>query len=116
MSIAKLVNGRVFPAPADQSLLDAAQAAGVVLPYGCRTGRCSTCKARVISGRTQATVDEVGLSPSEVLDGWILTCVRTALTDVELDADQLGGVGGAHTYVPVLSRTDQTWLGAQGHV
>jgi hypothetical protein len=41
-----------------------------------------------------------------------LTCVRTALTDVELDAERLGGVDGAHAYVPVLSRTDQTWLGA----
>jgi CDP-4-dehydro-6-deoxyglucose reductase len=75
------------------SLLDAASSAGVVLPYSCRSGRCSACKALVQSGETRSITDEIGLSAEEIRGGWILTCVRTAETDVELEIEDLGDVG-----------------------
>jgi len=87
-----LKNGRDFTANPGITLLDAASSAGISLPYSCRTGRCRTCKARVHSGQTRSVADETGLSPKEAEEGWILTCVRTAQTDVELEAEDLGTV------------------------
>ena len=37
--------------PAAGSLLDAASAAGVALPSGCRVGQCESCAVRVVEGR-----------------------------------------------------------------
>jgi CDP-4-dehydro-6-deoxyglucose reductase len=85
-------HGKRFPATADEPILDAAQRAGIALEYSCRTGRCSTCKGRVRFGTTIALHDELGLSPDERGNGWILTCVRAAASNVELDIQDLGGV------------------------
>lgn len=87
-----LKNGREFTANPGVTLLDAASSAGIALPYSCRTGRCSTCKALVKRGQTSPLTDETGLSPEEIEAGWILTCVRTAETDVELDIADLGSI------------------------
>jgi CDP-4-dehydro-6-deoxyglucose reductase len=92
VAIAKLTDGREFDAAEGTSLLDAALAAGIVLPYSCRTGRCSTCKAKVRSGSTRAIIGESGLTPGESDEGWILTCARTAASDVVLEAEDLAGV------------------------
>ncbi|NLZ09824.1 MAG: 2Fe-2S iron-sulfur cluster binding domain-containing protein, partial [Alcaligenaceae bacterium] len=32
------------------TVLDAAMAADIILPYSCRTGACSSCKGKVLSG------------------------------------------------------------------
>lgn len=92
MAIIHLTNGREFAAENGVSLLDASSSAGIALPYSCRTGRCSTCKALVQRGQTRKLTDETGLSPEEIEAGWILTCVRTAETDVALDIEDLGAV------------------------
>ena len=85
-----LTSGKSFSSESNETLLDAAARANVVLPYSCRTGRCSTCKSKVVDGVTTATKPELGLTAGEKADGWILSCVRTATTDVRLDADDLG--------------------------
>lgn len=87
-----LTNGREFTAESRVPLLDAASSAGVVLPYSCRTGRCSTCKAQVLRGQTRPLSDEIGLGSVDIEAGWILTCVRAAETDVSLDIEDLGAV------------------------
>lgn len=92
MTIIHLTDGREFVAQSGVTLLDAASSAGIVLPYSCRTGRCSTCKAFVRRGQTRSLTDETGLSPEEIERGWILTCVRVAETDVELDIEDLVGI------------------------
>lgn len=91
MVIVRTTNGKFFES-SGQSLLSAATLAGVSFPYSCKTGRCSTCKCRVISGNTQALHPELGLTETEIQSGWILSCVRTALTDVLLEVDDLGGI------------------------
>jgi CDP-4-dehydro-6-deoxyglucose reductase len=92
MAIIHLTSGRKFAVESGASLLDAACSAGIALPYSCRTGRCSTCKAFVQHGRTRPLTDETGLSSEEIEAGWILTCVRTAETDVELEIEDLTGI------------------------
>lgn len=88
----KLTKGRAFEAKSDESLLDAAARSGVNLSYSCRTGRCSSCKCKLLSGETSLIREEIGLNPDEKAEGWILSCARSAVTDISLEADDLGGV------------------------
>jgi CDP-4-dehydro-6-deoxyglucose reductase len=82
--------GKAFSQSAGQMLLDAAAKLGIGLPYSCKTGRCSTCKCKVLSGQSFATVDELGLTLEEKAQGFILSCVRSALTDMLIEVEDLG--------------------------
>ena len=63
-----------------QAVLDAAQAAGLDVPFACKGGVCCTCKARLIEG--EVTMDVVyGLEPDEIEAGYILTCQSHPKTD-----------------------------------
>jgi ferredoxin len=78
--------GLAFDAEPSQTLLHAAEAAGVSLPSSCRNGTCRTCICRLLSGRVRHMVEWPGLSAEEKIEGWILPCVAQALEDVVLDA------------------------------
>lgn len=63
-----------FNLPSDGStLLDAAMRAGADLPFSCKGGVCSTCKARILEGKVEMDVN-YGLEPDEVEMGYVLTC------------------------------------------
>jgi CDP-4-dehydro-6-deoxyglucose reductase, E3 len=84
--------GKRFSAHEGESILDAALRHGVALEYSCQTGRCSTCKAQLRAGLTTALHEESGLSPTERTEGWILTCVRSATSEVVIEVEDLGEV------------------------
>lgn len=92
MPVITLPSGQQYSAEPDESLLAAALRQEVVLPYSCRSGRCSSCKGRVAAGTTVALHDELGLGAAERDSGWILTCVRAATTDVTLQIEDLTGL------------------------
>ena len=73
-----------------QNLWSAAANSGFTIPYSCRNGRCSSCKCKVISGESEALQPEVGLTPQEKAEGWILSCVRSACTDLEIQVEDIG--------------------------
>ena len=76
------------------SILDAASAAGLVLEHSCRTGRCGSCKAQLLSGSTGPLRDETSLTADEIADRWILTCTREVESDVALDIEDLAALAG----------------------
>lgn len=92
MKTITLSSGKIFNLESGVSIFEAAERHDIALPYSCKIGRCSTCKCKVIAGKTVAMQEEVGLSPAEKADGWILSCVRTAVTDLSLEVEDLGGV------------------------
>lgn len=76
---------RRMAAPADQSLLKAAQAGATILPSSCRNGTCRTCLCRLRSGAVRYRVDWPGVSAEERAEGWILPCVALPLSDVVIE-------------------------------
>jgi len=94
VSLITLSNGTTFEADAGVSILDAALAKGVVLEHSCRTGRCGSCKARVVGGLAAGLREPLALTSDEAADNWVLTCTHEAITDVHLDIEDLGALSG----------------------
>ena len=72
----------------DQSILDAALELGADMPYACKGGVCTTCKAKLQEGKVRMHANW-GLEQDEVDKGFILTCQSHPLTEkvvVDFDA------------------------------
>ena len=67
------------------NILQAALDHGIHLPYSCRGGRCSTCTIKCNSGKVKLSLNQV-LTEKDLKEGFILTCVGYAETDLELEA------------------------------
>jgi ring-1,2-phenylacetyl-CoA epoxidase subunit PaaE len=63
-----------------KTILQAAIDAGLDPPYSCRSGICTTCRAKLLSGKVKMDERE-GLSDAEIENGYILTCQSHPLTD-----------------------------------
>lgn len=68
------------------SLLEAAEAAGIVLPSSCRNGTCRACICPMTAGEVFYRVPWPGLSRDEKQEGFVLPCVAFAKGDVVLEA------------------------------
>jgi ring-1,2-phenylacetyl-CoA epoxidase subunit PaaE len=80
---------REIPIAAGEAVLDAALRAGMDLPFACKGGMCSTCRARVTSGAVHMDVN-YSLEPWELAAGFVLTCQAHPTTDqVAIDFDQV---------------------------
>lgn len=67
-----------------ETLLDAAERAGLKVRSRCRNGSCGSCRATVLRG--EAVMDEPnGLSPADARAGRVLTCIAHAATPVIVD-------------------------------
>ncbi|WP_114326423.1 1,2-phenylacetyl-CoA epoxidase subunit PaaE [Candidatus Colwellia aromaticivorans] len=62
------------------NILDAGMANGVELPYSCKAGVCSTCKAKLVKGQVDMDISH-GLEQHEIDAGYILTCQSHPITD-----------------------------------
>ncbi len=70
------LDGRSFTfklEPNSNKILDAALAHGADLPFSCKGGVCTTCKAKLMEGEVEMEVN-YGLEHDEVKTGFILTC------------------------------------------
>ncbi|MEX0304024.1 MAG: 2Fe-2S iron-sulfur cluster-binding protein [Leisingera sp.] len=78
---AVILNGarREIAVAADQTLLEAALAAGLKPPHSCQSGVCGACKARLTAGRVRMRA-QMALEDSEVAGGQILCCQAVAET------------------------------------
>lgn len=86
-------SGRTFSVQPDETILNAAIAAGVPLPYGCKDGACGSCKCQKLSGDiVHDTYSEQALSATEREQGFILSCRARATSDVQLFSRQVASV------------------------
>ncbi|TCT04205.1 1,2-phenylacetyl-CoA epoxidase subunit PaaE [Aquabacter spiritensis] len=88
---ALIVDGkrREVPVAEGEAILDAALRAGLDLPFACKGGMCSTCRAKVVEGAAEMDVN-YSLEPWELKAGFVLTCQAHPTTArVVIDFDQM---------------------------
>lgn len=79
-----------FSVEPGQTVLDAALAAGIVLPYSCRNGACSTCKGKVVSGSFEAgPAPGQLLTAEELADGYTLMCQVRPDSDLVIESTEV---------------------------
>jgi len=84
-------SGLQFEVEPGNTLLRAALAAGIQLPYGCRNGACGACKGRVVSGQVdRGLYSEGALSEAELAKGCALLCCTRPLSDLVIEARGAG--------------------------
>lgn len=69
-----------FPCAQDETILDAAERAGLSLPYSCRKGVCSTCEGTLIAGEAQVRGGGLVRGPQDA----VRLCVARPVSAVEI--------------------------------
>lgn len=84
-SVRFLRAGKTAELPAGLTVLEAAEEAGVEIPFECRSGICGQCKTKLVSGRVSMEVQDA-LTPSDRSKGLILACQARAAGGLVVDA------------------------------
>ncbi len=78
-------SGHQFQAEPGEAILDAAIRQGVVLPYGCRGGRCGACVAPLLSGDVSYPGDILPMALDGEAKGRCAPCAAFAETDLTIE-------------------------------
>jgi len=85
-------SGRQFLVEGNESILQAGLKGGAQFSYGCGTGTCGLCKARVIAGEVRPLAhSDYPLSEQERQQGYALLCTHTALSDLIVETLEARG-------------------------
>ena len=86
-------HGRTLVVAADQPVLEAALAAGLNLPHSCKSGHCSSCRARLVAGKIRYPSGRPpGITIEEERSGHILLCQARAQSDLTVEARLIASV------------------------
>ncbi|KAI9003503.1 2Fe-2S ferredoxin-type domain-containing protein [Hyaloraphidium curvatum] len=80
---------QTIPISEHHSILDAAQEAGIDLPFddGCRNGGCLQCACKLVGGSKPGDVKQGGqgfLDEDQIREGYVLACVAYPRNDIKL--------------------------------
>jgi CDP-4-dehydro-6-deoxyglucose reductase len=88
-------SGHSFTVEPGQKILEAGLAAGLAMPYSCRSGVCRTCIGTVLEGTVGlGFVHERYLPDSEKAKGCALLCQATAQSDLVIERTEIDGLAG----------------------
>ncbi|WP_426701107.1 2Fe-2S iron-sulfur cluster-binding protein [Rhodanobacter sp. Col0626] len=86
-------SGRQFSVAPGETVLEAAQRAGVALPYSCRAGVCGSCKAILLEGRCEYPRNPpLALNADERAHHAVLLCQAVPASDLLLVAREVTSV------------------------
>lgn len=92
MKIRLLPSQREFDQRPNESILEAALRGGIALNYGCHSGTCGKCIARVVSGAViKVSYSDFPLTEAERLQGTVLLCCNSATADAVLEVREAEG-------------------------
>jgi NAD(P)H-flavin reductase/ferredoxin len=74
-----------FPCQGDETVLDAAERAGLQFPYSCRKGACSSCEAQLLMGEVEARGPGRLSGPAE----GVRLCQAKPLTDLVIEPQRI---------------------------
>ncbi len=79
-----------FTCAADDTVLSAAMAADLTLPYGCRNGACGSCKGKVLDGSVDYGAHQAStLTAEEKARGLALFCCARPLSDLVIEVKEV---------------------------
>ena len=94
MQITIKPSDHVFPCDADETVLQAAMRADLMIPYGCRNGACGTCKGKIIAGDVDyGAYQPSTLSEDEKRVGLALFCCAKPLNDLVVEVREVRKAG-----------------------
>ncbi len=79
----KVKGGKTLEAQADQPLIVALEKNGIVVPSLCRSGECSMCRVKILSGKVFQPAGAL-LRKSDRQFGYVHSCVSYPLEDLEV--------------------------------
>jgi CDP-4-dehydro-6-deoxyglucose reductase len=86
-------HGRTLRVAPDEAVLHAALAAGLNLPHSCKSGHCSSCRARLVAGEIHYPNGRPpGITAEEAAGGQLLLCQARARSDLVVEARLIAGV------------------------
>jgi len=87
-------SGVSFPCEDGDTVLAAAMAADLMLPYGCRNGACGTCKGKILEGHVDyGSYQPSTLTEDEKRQGLALFCCAEPLSDLVLEVKEIRRAG-----------------------
>ncbi len=86
-------HGRTLRVAAGEPVLQAALAAGLNLPHSCKSGHCSSCRARLVAGEIHYPNGRpLGITAEEAGEGQVLLCQARPRSDLVVEARLIASV------------------------
>jgi CDP-4-dehydro-6-deoxyglucose reductase len=83
-----------FACASDETVLESAMKADLILPYGCRNGACGTCKGEILEGSVDYGPHQPGtLTDDEKREGYALFCCARPLSDLVIKVREVRRAG-----------------------
>lgn len=87
-------SGHTLECGADETVLQAAMRADLMIPYGCRNGACGSCKGRILEGEVDFGPHQPEtLTDEEKRKGMALFCVARPKTDLVIEVREVRRAG-----------------------